>query len=662
MEDSVTIRRTVFPFSAIVGQETLKTALLVNAVDPRVGGVLIRGERGTAKSTTVRALAAVLPPIEVVAGCRFGCDPLLIDHLCDECRERLAQGPLEVTSRGPAVVDLPMSATEDRIVGTLDIEAALARGERRFEAGLLARANRGILYVDEVNLLDDHLVDTLLDSAAMGLNIVEREGITFSHPASFMLVGTMNPEEGEVRPQLLDRFGLCVDVCGLGDPVQRVAVLERRQEFESDSASFLAQWEPAQARLREQLAVARTLARTARVPRELLFLIAEVCERASVDGHRADLTIARGAAALAALAGRDVATDEDVRRIAPLALTHRVRKQPRELDAGQLSIESLMRVARLADAGESTEGEAAARSTSDGAAADAVDAGRTVAAGDARPDAETLASMEIAADAAMRASHGRRHESRTTDGRGRYVRAEAVADKPRDIAVDATVRAAAGRRATSGAGALDITPDDLRTKVRSRRVGASIVFCVDASGSMAAGARMEAAKVAVMGLLSDAYVRRDRVGLVAFRGDGAEVLLTPTSSVDLAKARLRSLPTGGATPLAAGIARSLELLAAEAKRYPTSILWLVLVTDGRANVASTGGSGAGEARAAAARVAEEGVHAILVDTSPAAASGAFAREIARAAGAEYVRLAAQDGTAVESAVRERITGAGPRHA
>ena len=388
--------------------------------------------------------------------------------------------------------------------------------------------------------------------------------------------------------------------------------------------------------------MARDLATAVTVPRDLLFLIAEVCERASVDGHRADLTIARGAAALAALAGRDVTTDEDVRRIAPLALTHRVRKQPREIDTGQLSIESLVREVRPAQGSTASDGDEAP-------GVELVDG--TTASGEAEAPTERL---DLPPDASTRRIQGRRHESTSADGRGRYVRAQAAPEGTRDIAIDATLRAAAGRAAGSGAGPLEITKDDLRSKVRTHQVGASIVFAVDASGSMSADARMQAAKSAVMGLLSDAYVRRDRVGLVVFRGDGAEVLLTPTSSVDLAKTRLQTVPTGGATPLAAGIRTSLDLLAAEAKRYPTAVLWLVLVTDGRANVSAGGASGAADARAAAGRVAAEGVHAILIDTSPAATSGAFAREIARAAGAEYVRLAGQDGAAVESAVRQRV--------
>src|SRR5512133_1584342 len=230
--------RSTFPFSAIVGQDALKTALLINAVDPRVGGVLIRGQKGTAKSTAVRALKWVLPEIDVVEGCRFGCHPMLVSELCPECRERRALGQLPRVRRRPKLVDLPVSATEDRVVGTIDLEQALKHGERRFEAGLLADANRGLLYVDEVNLLDDHLVDTLLDSAASGVNVVEREGIRFEHPARFSLVGTMNPEEGELRPQLLDRFGLCVTVEGLATTEERVEVMRRRAAFDADPVGF----------------------------------------------------------------------------------------------------------------------------------------------------------------------------------------------------------------------------------------------------------------------------------------------------------------------------------------------------------------------------------------------------------------------------------------
>lgn len=649
--------RTTFPFTAIVGQETLKTALLINAVDPRVGGVLIRGEKGTAKSTAVRALAAVLPPEEVVDGCRFSCDPRRDDELCDECRLRLDDGPLPVAVRRPRVIDLPVSATEDRLVGTLDIEAALKRGERRFEPGLLASANRGILYVDEVNLLDDHLVDTLLDSAAMGLNIVEREGVAFSHPARFILVGTMNPEEGDVRPQLLDRFGLCADVTGLSNPADRVEVLERRKAFEDEPTAFRATWAPEQEALESTLRHARELVRDVAVGRDLLLLIATVCAETGVDGHRADLTMARAAAAVAALDGRTEATVEDVRRIANLVLAHRVKRGLfEEVSIDQMTLDSLL---VLPDAREGEQGADGSRAGGAGTGEAAPIAAvlrmpgpdeTAVAAED--PSADLVASL----DRIRRSGQGRRQETRTEDRRGRYTRSEEPKAGTRpDVAVDATIRTAASRgHAGSGDMAVEVRSEDVRGKVRTRRVGASVVFCVDGSGSMGAASRMEAAKTAVMTLLVDAYQRRDRVGLVAFRGEGAEVLLAPTSSVELANLKLRQLPTGGATPLAAGIRVSLELLAAERRRDAKVLPWMVLVTDGRANVGLQGGLGSEDAKVMAAQARADGVNVIVVDTSPRASAGAAAREIARLSGAEYVRLPSEDGGAMAGAVRERL--------
>lgn len=648
--------RVTFPFTAIVGQETLKTALLVNAVDPRVGGVLVRGQKGTAKSTAVRALAAVLPPIDVVEGCRFACDPADPEALCEECRARAEAGDLPVESRRPRVVDLPVSATEDRLVGTLDMEAAIKRGERRFESGLLAAANRGILYVDEVNLLDDHLVDTLLDSAAMGVNVVEREGIAFSHPAQFMLVGTMNPEEGEVRPQLLDRFGLCADVSGLTDPVDRVAVIERRAEFEDEPKAFRRHWEPEQRELEATLKRARAALKHVEVPRDVLFFIATVCAECGVDGHRADLTMARGAAALAALEGRTSATPDDVRRIAPLVLAHRIRRNLFEdVSIDQMTLDSLLAQPTAGEEGESSQtapdGE---RGAGESAPVSAVL--RVAAGSGAEEEPAREIDLVTPLDRMRRTGAGKRQETRSDDGRGRYTRAEEPKRGARpDVAIDATIRTAAskGHKGEDGM-AVEVRPEDVRNKVRTRRVGASIIFAVDGSGSMGAASRMEAAKAAIMKLLVDAYQRRDRVGLVAFRGEGAETLLAPTSSVELANLKLRSMPVGGATPLAAGIRQSLELLAAEARRDAKSVPWLVLVTDGRANVGLRGGLGSEDAKVQASRAREQGVHTLVIDTSAASSGGASAREIARLAGADYVRLPGDDGTALAGAVRERL--------
>ncbi len=336
--------RYIYPFTAIVGQDEMKLALILNAVNPKLGGVLIRGEKGTAKSTAVRALAALLPENQIVADCIFGCDPDDLTTMCSSCRERYQRGEtLPRTKRKMRVVDLPVSATEDRVVGTLDLEEAIKKGEKRFEPGVLAVANRGILYVDEVNLLDDHIVDVLLDSAAMGVNTVEREGVSFTHPANFILVGTMNPEEGELRPQLLDRFGLCVQIVGILDPAQRVEVIRRRVAFEEDPAGFCAAWEGEQEKLRQQISAAKKVLTQVQVPEQMLYLIAQIAVEMGVDGHRADLIMMKAAKTMAALRGREEVTEEDIRATADLALRHRMRRKPfQDMDLDQKKLEGIL--------------------------------------------------------------------------------------------------------------------------------------------------------------------------------------------------------------------------------------------------------------------------------------------------------------------------------
>jgi len=333
--------RTVFPFTAIVGQERMRRALILNAIYPQIGGVLIRGERGTAKSTAARALAALLPEIRVVESCRFGCDPESPLEWCTECRERAATGEdLPATTRRTRFVDLPVSATEDRVVGTLDIEQAIQKGIRRFEPGVLAAANRGLLYVDEVNLLDDHVVDLLLDSAAMGVNVVEREGISFSHPARFILIGTMNPEEGDLRPQLLDRFALAVDIQGIHDQQMRMQILERNLAFEQDAEGFREEWEPREHVLSDEIDRARKLLPNVKHTQGDLAAIAGMMGGLGVDGHRADLVILKGARAHAAFSRRDHIVKDDILLAAELALPHRLKRQPFQ-DNGQVSMQDL---------------------------------------------------------------------------------------------------------------------------------------------------------------------------------------------------------------------------------------------------------------------------------------------------------------------------------
>ncbi len=346
---------TIYPFTAIVGQDRMRRALVLNAVDPRIGGVLIRGERGTAKSTAARALAALLPNVKVVSDCRFGCDPDAPGTWCTECRERVAEGDvLPVSSRPTPFINLPVSATEDRVVGTLDIERAIQKGERHFEPGVLAAANRGLLYIDEVNLLDDHVVDVLLDSAAMGMNIVEREGISFSHPARFILVGTMNPEEGDLRPQLTDRFALSVEIYGIREPRERVQIMERNLVFESDSEGFRAEWLPREQELSKQIDSARSLVDRVTHTRRDLLSIAALTASLHVDGHRSDLVILKTARAHAAFEGRNAITDRDIALAAELALPHRLKRGP--FQQAEMTMEDLQeRIEQLQ--GASSAGE-----------------------------------------------------------------------------------------------------------------------------------------------------------------------------------------------------------------------------------------------------------------------------------------------------------------
>nr|MBA2396186.1 ATP-binding protein [Ktedonobacteraceae bacterium] len=322
------MKRTPYPFSALVGQDEMKLALLLNAVSPQIAGVLIRGEKGTAKSTAVRALQALLPDILVSGHCPFGCDPDDTTHLCQACTQRLEQEEALSRERRPVrLVELPLGATEDRVVGTLDLERAIKDGVRQFEPGLLAAAHRGILYIDEVNLLPDHLVDMLLDAATTGMNIVEREGISFVHPAQFLLIGTMNPEEGDLRPQLLDRFGLSVEVHSFHDPQLRTEVVKRRIAFEASPDAFAVRWLGEEGELRTQIEAARRCLSQVVVPEYIIGLIAHICIQLNVEGLRADITIYKGATALAALEGRQFVTEQDVQRIAAMALPHRLQRQ-----------------------------------------------------------------------------------------------------------------------------------------------------------------------------------------------------------------------------------------------------------------------------------------------------------------------------------------------
>ncbi|MFI8512643.1 putative cobaltochelatase [Streptomyces sp. NPDC085460] len=666
---------TRYPFTAVVGMDDLRLALLLNAVSPAVGGVLVRGEKGTAKSTAVRALAELLPEVAVVAGCRFSCDPASPDPACPDG----PHGDGGSDARPARMVELPVGASEDRLVGSLDIERALADGVKAFEPGLLADAHRGILYVDEVNLLHDHLIDVLLDAAAMGRSHVEREGVSVRHAARFLLVGTMNPEEGELRPQLLDRFGLTVEVAASRVPEERVEVVRRRLAFEDDPAGFAARWAGEETALRERIVTARELLPRVVLGDAVLLQIAATCAAFEVDGMRADIVMARTATALAAWAGREEVTSEDVRQAALLALPHRRRRSPFDapgLDEDKLD-ETLERFKGEepdddpdpgpdgpgdggpgGGGGVPPQGGEGPAPESDGVPEEAPApapaqapapqgaAGERAAVKAAEPFRTKMLSVPGLGDGAA----GRRSRARTEHGR------TTGSTRPRGaltkLHLSATVRAAAPHqraRGRSGAG-LVVRRDDLRQAVREGREGNLVLFVVDASGSMAARKRMGAVKGAVLSLLLDAYQRRDKVGLVTFRGRGAELALPPTSSVDAAAARLEELPTGGRTPLSAGLLKAHDVLRVERLRDPSRRALLVVVTDGRA----TGGGPdpVGLAARAARLHAADGTAAVVVDCEAGPVRLGLAGNLARDLGGTAVTLDELRADAIAGLVRE----------
>jgi magnesium chelatase subunit D len=626
-----------YPFSAIVGQEDLKLSLLVNAVSPEVGGVLVRGEKGTAKSTAVRALASLLPGIEVVSDCPYSCDPASPNP---ECPAGPHPPDAPTATRPVRLVELPVGASTDRLAGTLDIEKALSEGRKAFEPGLLAAAHRGILYVDEVNLLSDHLVDLLLDVAAMGVNHVEREGVSVRHPSRFILVGTMNPEEGDLRPQLLDRFGITVEVSGNPDPADRVEVVRRRLRYEEDPGSFAAVWSAADNELAVSVESARLRLPGVGLDEDILFRISTLCAELGVDGLRGDLVTAKTARTLAAWDERNEVLTGDVKRAALLALSHRRRRGPFEqpgIDPEEL---------------ENALSEDTPDPPPDGSDGGMVPPSTSEDGGEGSPGARDPEPSEAQTGVGER-SHaasepfdpvrlevpekgkggplGRR--SRVSGETGLPVATRENGEKVRDVALAATIRAAAPHQGARGREGMNLVvrPADLRENIREGREGNLILFLVDASGSMAARKRMSAVKGAVLSLLNDAYQRRDKVALISFRGEGARILLPPTSSVALAAPRLEVLPTGGRTPLAAGIEKAAEVLMREGLRDRERRALLVLLTDGR----TTAGP---DPQVVAARLRSLGTTSFVVDTEEGHVRLGMAGELAESMGARCLRL------------------------
>ncbi|KAA0112214.1 magnesium chelatase subunit D family protein [Mycolicibacterium sp. P1-5] len=559
-----------FPFSAIVGHDQLRLALILCAVRPEIGGVLIRGEKGTAKSTAVRALAGILAEVD----------------------------------SGSRLVELPIGATEDRVVGSLDLQKVLRDGEHAFSPGLLARAHGGVLYVDEVNLLHDHLVDIMLDAAAMGRVHIERDGISHSHESRFVLIGTMNPEEGELRPQLLDRFGLTVDVHASRDVAVRSDVIRQRLAYEADPVGFTALHAGQDSELATRIAAARARVATVTLPDAELNRIAALCAAFDVDGMRADLVVARTSVAHAAWRGAATVEQQDIRVAAELALPHRRRRDPFDdpgLDPAQLD-EALAATDGSAEPEPDPDPPGGGQSVDGPSQPSAPQGNSSSAPRPAAPPAATFRTRALTVPGVGEGNPGRR--SRARNRSGAVIKATDAPGQGHGLHLFATVLNAAGN------GRLRPQPEDVRRAIRVGREGNLVIFVVDASGSMAARDRMSAVSGAALSLLRDAYQRRDKVAVITFRQDGARVLLPPTTSAHIAARRLTRFDTGGTTPLAQGLLAARDIVVRERVRDRTRRPLVVVLTDGRA----TGGPDPlGRSRSAARRLVAEGAAAVVVD-------------------------------------------------
>jgi magnesium chelatase subunit D len=587
-----------YPFSAIVGHDRLRLALVLCAVRPEIGGVLIRGEKGTAKSTAVRGLAQVLSAVD-----------------------------------GARLVELPIGATEDRVVGSLDLQKVLRDGEHAFSPGLLARAHGGVLYVDEVNLLHDHLVDVLLDAAAMGRVHVERDGISHSHEARFVLIGTMNPEEGELRPQLLDRFGLTVDVRAARDVEVRAEVIRQRMSFEADPAGFARRYANHDAELARRIAAARAYLTRVALPDTELRRIAALCAAFDVDGMRADLVVARTAVAHAAWRGAEAVSEEDIRVAAELALPHRRRRDPFDdpgLDPERLD-EAMAQAGDTADQPEPDPDPPGGGVSANGSEYASPQGDSSSATRPSAAPSAVFRTRALVVPGVGEGAPGRR--SRARNRTGTVISPTAEPDAGHGVHVFGTVLAAAGRQ--RGPGRPRPQPDDVRRAVREGREGNLVIFVVDASGSMAARDRMAAVGGATLSLLRDAYQRRDKVAVITFRQQQAQLVLPPTSSVHIASRRLARFDTGGKTPLAQGLLAARDVVVREKARDRARRSLVVVLTDGRA----TGGPDPlGRARVAAARLLAEGAAAVVVDCETSYVRLGLAEQLAGHLGAPSVRL------------------------
>jgi magnesium chelatase subunit D len=628
-------KRRIYPLAAVVGQDGVKQALLMALTNPKVGGVLIAGEKGTAKSSMVRALAQVIPDRELI--------------------------------------ELPLNATEDMIFGNIDLEYAVAYGRKVFAPGILARANGQVFYVDEINLLRREVLTSLLNIADCGVNVVEREGISRRHEARFTLIGTMNPEEGVLNAATLDRFGLFAAVDRENDPDARAEIVRRVLVYEKEPEIFDRQYEAGTRELIGQLQTAQKLLDQIEAGDTMITLAAQYCARANLAGHRAGIFMIEATKAIAALAGRDYLLPADMERAAFFVLPHRMRKEKQtervaetpekqdgpaenEAQSGPTSLPFQHRPDANSDSreqddsprdGSADKGEEQPESPSD-----ISDRDRCAAIDQYFSNAKL--AVALPPDRLLRQGSGKRSPVRTALHLGRYVGACLPQGKVTDVAFDATLRAAAPyqRLRQKGESGMIIYSEDLRQKVREKRIGNTFLFVVDASGSMGARERMQAVKGAIFAMLQDAYEKRDQVGLIAFRRQSAEVLLPVTRSVDLARKWLQYLPTGGKTPLAEGLGRAFLVLQSLRKRERELLPVLVLVTDGRANCCVTdSGDAITDALKAAGKIRRAGIPGVVIDTETDFVKLGVARQVARESGSAYYRLQELSGSKIINIVK-----------
>ncbi len=689
------LKNLIFPFSAIVGQEDVKKALVLNAINPSIGGVLIKGDKGTGKTTAVRALADLLPPIKVVKGCPFNCDPEDDDSICDSCKT----GDFEMETRSMRVVELPLGSTEDRVVGSINIEKALKEGLKALEPGILADANRNILYVDEINLLDDNLVDVLLDAAAYGVNLVEREGISVAHPSNFMLVGTMNPAEGELRPQLSDRIGLHISVHSIMDMEDRVKIMERREEFERDPLTFKKDFKGEQDLILERIVTAREILKRVHVPRDMMGIIAYMCMEAGVDGHRADIAILKTSKTIAAYHGTEEVNPDHVEEAALLVLGERMEKSSQNRnkikEQIQKAIDDILK--KKEEEKEQQKGEEKVKGEENredqqnqkdqgpGQLDQEDQEGQEKINSEGNPEKEPeekepqgeeqqqqelaqqgrqeekegeseikemgmkLKSIEKEEDVdaceegldikkllkikgkKKRKLYGKRVDSTTQ--KGKYVKSRLPKDSHNDIAIDATLRAAA----LSSKGTIQVKNEDIRHKIRKHGAKASIAIVVDISGSMVSERKAERVKDILLNVIGDANRQGDKISVVGFKGKAAEVIIPTTKRPTSFREQVDNIHMGGTTPLAAGMKKGFEILKKE-KFTDEYVPMMVILTDGMPNVA-VDENPTRDALNIAEELKDKEIHIILVNFEQAAKHGRdMNMELALASGGRYYDL------------------------